>query len=234
MTRLRMLRDEQEGVSLAELVVAMSIGLIVLLGVFAVVQVSTHSSNRTTSRVVANQTARPVLTRIIDELHSSCISPGLAPIQTGSGPYSMTFIYSTKNGVTPEPSKLTISLTSGIISESVYTYSSGSAPTWTFSATPATTRLMVNASDAVVGGASVPLFRYYAYDSNGLVSTTPLTTPLSDTDAGLVVKVSVAFKVTPPKTTVNPDTAAALSLADSVLLRFTPGSTTSGENTPCG
>jgi hypothetical protein len=235
MNRLRSIRDE-DGLSLVELLVAMAIGMIVLAGVFTVVLAGTRSANRTTARVIANQSARPVLSRIIDELHSSCISPDLAPIQQGSTPTSITFIYSTDRGVTPVPSKRTISLntTTGVLTESVYSYLSGSAPSWNFNATPTTTTLLKSVDQPTVAGNLAPVFSYYAYGSDGLISPTPLaSTNLTLLEAASVAQVDVTFRMTPPRTTSNIDTGAPTILSDSALLRFTPASTTAGENTPC-
>jgi Tfp pilus assembly protein PilW len=242
MSRLRRIRNEEDGFSLAELLVAIAVGMIVLLGVFAVVQAATRSSNRTTARVIANQSVRPVLSKIIDELHSSCISPDLAPVLAGTDT-SVTFVTSTDSGVTPVPSKRTITwtpvtATTGTLTESTYAYSSGTAPSWTFSATPTTTTLLKNVGKAKIEGATAPIFQYYAYDPNtGLVATSPLGAAapagLSAADLPNVVKVVVSFSYVPAKTTVTVDTAAAGSFSDSALLRFSPASTATGENTPC-
>lgn len=235
MSRRTKLADE-DGFSLVELLVAMSIGIIVLIGVLAIVQATSRSSNRTTARIAADQAARPALTRIIDELHSSCISPDLAPILQGSGNSSVTFIYSADGGVSPVPQKKTITLdSSGLITEYTYAYSGGTAPDWTFSTTASPRQLVKNVTPAAAGGQTgLPLFRYYAYDSGGALSAvTPAAGGLSATEAAAVVQVTVALAVTPPKTTVSPDKAATLSLSDSALLRFSPASTTSGDNTPC-
>lgn len=232
MSRLGKIRDE-DGFSLVELLVAMMMGTVILLGTFAIVQAATRSSNRTTSRVVANQAARPVLSRIIDELHSSCISPDLAPILAGSSDSSISFIYSSDGGVTPVPTKKTISLTSGTLNEASYAYSSGSVPTWTFNATPTNYQLQTNVGSGTIVGATVPLFQYFAYDNTGAVSSSALATPLSVSDAASVAAVTVTFSIQARKTSVNGDAGGAVTVSDSALLRFSPATTAVGENTPC-
>ena len=240
MERLARIRDDQAGFSLIELLVSMLIGMVVLFGILAIVDGTTRSSARTTARVTANQTARPALTKIIDELHSSCISPDLAPVQAGSSDTALTFIYSTDRGVAPVPEQRKIELTTvggvGTIDETRYAYAAGIAPTWTFAPTGTTTRMVTGVTAATTSGTTtVPLFRYYAYNpSTATVSTTPLTTPLSAEDAATVVKVTVAFAVKPNKNTTTNDPAATVSLSDSVLLRFSPASTVAGESLlPC-
>lgn len=240
MVRLSSIRADQDGFSLVELLVSMLVGMIVLFGILAIVDGTTRSSARTTARVTANQIARPALAQIIDELHSSCISPDLAPVQALSSDTAITFFYSSDRGVSPVPSKRKIELTTtsgvGTIDETVYPYASGSAPTWSFSTTGTTTRLVTGVTGAKTSGSTtVPLFRYYAYDpSTATVSTTPLDTPLSAEDAATVVKVTVAFAIKPNKNTTTDDPAATVSLTDSALLRFSPASTVVGESLlPC-
>ena len=169
----------------------MGIGVVVLFGMLAVVDATSRSSARTTARVVANQSARPLLTKIIDDLHSSCISADFSPIQPGSSDNSITFIYASDNApgdaiaVTPTPTKRTISLntSTGVLSQTIYPYNTTEnkpAPLWTFLPTGTTTQLATNISPATLGssGTSPPIFRYYAYDQDtATVSTTPLPTP---------------------------------------------------------
>ncbi len=75
-----------------------------------------------------------------------------------------------------------------------------------------------------------PIFRYYAYDTNGAVSTTPLAAPLSAEDAARVVQVSVSFEI--PARSGEADDSAVFG--DTALLRFTPpAADPSTENLPC-
>ena len=65
-----------------------------------------------------------------------------------------------------------------------------------------------------------------------------MSTPLARTSAarlcGKVVKVGVAFSVTPAKNKWSTDAGANVSLTDRALLRFTPASTTPPESQlPC-
>lgn len=230
----RLRAGEEHGFSLVELLVAMSIGIIVLFGAVSIIQGSVRSSNRTTARVLADQAVRPVLSRIVDELHSSCIEVNAAPVRVGSSGSSISFTHQTGSAVSPVPVLRKITLSSGTLSESVYANTGGTAPSWTFATTPASTvQRLTSVGPATIGGAVVPLFRYYAYDAGGLISSTPLATPLSAANAAKVVKVDIALAAVPAKTTVEADTAAAVSLSDSVLLRFSPADTAGTENLPC-
>lgn len=242
--RLRKSRLRGEsGITVVELLVAISAGIAVMMGTFAVSQGTLRGSARVQQRTDATQRARPVMARILDELHSACVSPGISPVLTGSTSNSITFLHSTGNGVTPGAttttplSKRTITLSGSTLSESIYPMLSGSAPTWIFSATPVPAsgiRLLTNAGAGSVGGVTVPLFRYYAYDSTtGAIDPTPLPVPLSSDDADRTVMVDVAFAVSPTKTqVVEPKTA--LTVFDSVLFRFSPAAEDASQSQlPC-
>ena len=224
--------SDQRGITVVELLVAVVAGLAVLMASFTMLNATLRGNARVGQRVDANQRGRPVLTRIMDELHSVCVAPGLPPVLSGSTDTSITFLHKTGSAVEPAPDRRTISLTSGTLSESVYPYVSGSAPNYTFSSTPTTTRLLTRVGNGRINGASVPPFRYYAYSGN-VVSTTPLPTPLTEADAARTVQVTVTFAVSPGRTRVVESTAAA-TLTDTALFRFTPAAEdASSTNPPC-
>lgn len=231
--------NDQRGFALVELMVAMLSASIVMLAIFQLIEVASRDSVRVTSRVEANQKARPVMTRIIDELHSACVSPGIAPILSGSGdvsdPNTITFVTQTGSDVSPNPDKHEIVFDPGArtLTEYTYPYVSGTAPSWTFRSTAETERtLLTNVAQATINGSTVDVFRYYAY-ATGQLSSTQLATPLTTTTAATVAEVTVSFSVGPA---ANParDENADLSVTDSALLRFGPaGEDTSEDNLPC-
>ena len=222
----------ESGITVVELVVAIAAGLAVLMGSFTMLNGTLRGAARTSQRVDANQRGRPVLTRIMDELHSVCVAPGLPPVLPGSSNTSISFLHKAGGEVAPKPDMRVITLTSGTLSETVYPYVSGSSPNYTFSTTPTTTRLLTSVGTGSINGASVPLFRYYGYTA-GAVSSTPLPTPLSATDAAKTVQVTVTFRVSPQKTRVV-ESAAAVTLTDTALMRFTPAAEdATASNLPC-
>ena len=235
MSRPRLSLREERGVTLVELLVTMVSGMIVLLAIFAVTDISSRSSAKVASRVDANQRARPVLQRLIDQLHSTCLGPNVTPVQAGSGDDTIAFLHQTGAAVAPTPVKRVVTLSGGTLSETLYAATGGSSPSWTFSSTPsATTQLLTKVGPATVGdpAANVPLFQYYTY-VNGQVSTTPLPTPLSATDAARTVGVTVSFSVSPRATPVY-DPKAAVAVTDTAYLRFSPPSEdTAKVNVPC-
>ncbi|MFN8112343.1 MAG: hypothetical protein U0R51_04000 [Solirubrobacterales bacterium] len=227
------LRDER-GLTFPELMVGLLIGLIVLGGIVTMVVQTAKTSGRVSERVAADQIARPMVQRIMDELHSACISPGLAPILSGSTDKSISFVYGTGSDVAPTPTKHTITLdtTAKTLTDTTYPKTGGTAPNWTFSTTPSSTyRILSNAGP--IGGNSQPLFTYHAF-SNGSISSTPLAVPLSSTDAARTVEVRMNLAVTPRTSATSSEAGAPVNIQESALLRFTPANEdTAQAGLPC-
>ena len=227
--------SDERGFTLVELLVAMSLAVVVMLGIFSLIEVTNRGSARVASRVNADQLARPVMQRLLDELHSACVGPNTTPVLAGSGDSSLTFLEQTGAAVSPTPDKHVVSLAGGALSESVYAATGGTAPNWTFAASPASTQQLLTGVGAASSGSpptSPPLFQYFAYQG-GQLSTTPLPTPLSATDAVRTSQITVSFSVAPASTPV-PDTHATVSVSDSVALRLAPpAEDTSQANPPC-
>lgn len=221
--------SDERGFALVELLVAMLTATIVMLGIFQLMDISARESARVVRRVEADQTARPVLTRIIDEFHSACVSSSVPPILAGTD-NSITFVTQTGSAVNPNPDKHVITLSGKTLTETTYPYVSGSAPSWTFSTTGSPRTLLTNAGPATINGSTVPLFRYYEYSAGQLSSTPMSTNPL---DTANVAQVAVAFSVAPSSNPAN-DANADFTVADSALLRLGPaGEDTSAETVPC-
>lgn len=216
---------DQRGVTLVELLVTVALGMIVIMAVLTVTEVAMRSSAKTSTRVAADQRARPVMQRLVDQLHSTCIGPEAGPILAGSTETALSFLHQTGSAVTPTPNKVVVSLASGALNEDVYPATGGAAPNWTFSSTATSSRqLLTGVGPAALGDppSDAPLFQYYAYNG-GSVNPTPLPTPLSAADAVLAVQVEVAFSVSPLGNPVQ-DAKAPVTVTDSVLVRFSPAS----------
>jgi prepilin-type N-terminal cleavage/methylation domain-containing protein len=225
---------DERGYTLVELLVGMMVSLVVLAAILAMVQVATGNQSRVSQHVIANQRGRPAMNRIIDLLHSACVSPGLAPIQENSTASSITFLSKSGTAVNPIPDRYVISLTAGRLTETT-ALGSGTEPLkWSYGP-PSTPRQLVDGlSTAQIGEppVAVPLFRYFAYEG-GQVSAVPLPTPLDKTNAAKVVQVSVAFRVAPSAGAIA-DSSALVTLSDSATLRIEPASENSAEvNLPC-
>jgi hypothetical protein len=219
--------------------VELMVGTMAFFAVFSaivmMIQVSTHNQARVAGRVYANQRARPVMTNIIDALHSACVAPGVAPIAEGSTSTSMTFISKPGETVAPTPDRRVLTFTGNTLTQQIYPATGGAAPNWTFSGTPSSNRtLIVGVGQGNVGDPPtlVPYFRYYDY-TGGQVSAAPLAVPLTATTAPRVVMVNVTFAASPSGIPTS-DTKAPITLSDSAILRLEPASEDSSEvNLPC-
>jgi prepilin-type N-terminal cleavage/methylation domain-containing protein len=225
------LRD-QRGFSLVELLVTMAAGTVVTSTIVLITTVALHNQDRIARRVDANQRARPVMTRMIQELHSACVAPRIVPVLAGSTGTSITFLSQPGATVTPTPDKHVITLTGTTLSESAFPATAGSAPgPWTFSSTqlPGYPRQLLTNVSAPSG----VMFRYFAF-VNGQLSTTPLPTPLDSTYAALTAIVQISFASSPTKGASNFDPKSPLNFTDSADLRLeAAGQYPNQENRPC-
>jgi hypothetical protein len=234
---VRTLREES-GFTLIELMVSVISALAVLSGVVLISTVALHNQDRIADRVFASETARPLVARIMSELHSSCVAQHVTPILgdgtagiSGSTGTQISFLSKAGNTVTPTPEKHVIFFSGTTLWESVYSPpTSGAQPgPWTFPTTAVSTRKLATN----VSGPGGIAFRYYQF-VNGALSTTPLTTPLSATDAAHASQVSVALTVGPPNGTSSLDTKSPITLNDTVDLRLeNAGQYPNQENLPC-
>lgn len=228
----RGLRRDQGGYSLPELSVAIIVGTVILGGLFTLVNFTVRSNARTTNRVAADQLARPAMQRIVDELHSACIYPGLAPVQAGSTGSQITFVTSHGSAANPTPIRRRITLNSnGSLTDNAYAQSGGTAPNWTFWSSPYDQYTLLQQASAL--SPTTAVFRYYKY-SAGAISATPLPTPLTTENAKLTVQVTVGFKtgLSQGASAIDPNNAIALS--ESVLMRFSPSNEdTNKAGLPC-
>jgi Tfp pilus assembly protein PilW len=223
--------DRESGYTLVELTVAMAAGIVVFAGLTLVVLATMHHSTRTQSRVHATQEARLVMQQVVNDLHSTCVAAEVAPIQPASGANAMAYVYQTGSGAALTPVLHEVVLTGSTLNMRTYPSTSGSIPSWTFSPTPSSTKtLMTNVAPVATG---TPIFTYYAYGSGGVISSTPLITPLSATDAAKTVQVNIALKVNTKKAP-NPDLNGGAILQNQAFLRFSPPSSSpTVTNFPC-
>ena len=212
-----------------ELIVSVSAALVVMMAVVTMTTAVLHNQDRINRRVDANSRARPVMTRMVQELHSSCVTSHIVPIQTGSTGTSMSFLSMSGSAVGPTPDLHTISLNGTTLRESVYPATGGTAPSWTFSGTATSNRALLTSVSAPSG----VLFRYYDF-INGAHSTTPLATPLSATNAARASNVTNTYTSSPRAGVSTLDPGSPLLLTDSVDLRLeSAGQYPNQDNLPC-
>ncbi len=226
--------SEERGYTLVELLIGAMVSLVVLAAIMAMVQVATGNQSRVSQHVIANQRGRPVMDRIIDRIHSACVSPGLAPVREGSTESSMILYSKSGATVSPIPNTYVIALSGGKLTETT-ALGSGTEPSkWTFGTASSPVQLLDGVGTAQVGepASAIPLFRYYAYEG-GHVATAPLPTPLSAENAAKTVQINIAFSVAPSAGSAGV-AGASVSLSDSATLRIEPASEDSAQvNLPC-
>jgi hypothetical protein len=224
------MRDAR-GTTVIELLAGI-IGFVVIFGaIMEMTIVATHNQDRIAHRVNANQRARPVVTRIVDQIRSGCVAPRVVPIQQGSTSTQMTYLSKSGSAVNPVPDRRVLTLSGTTLTENVFPATGGVPPVWTFSGTPTPP-----ANRIVLTGVTAPsgvMFRYYDY-VNGQLSATPLPVPLTATNAARTAFVTVTISVQPARGVSSQDTGSPITLTDSVDLRLeSAGQVASIDNPPC-
>ena len=124
-------RDER-GTTLIELLVALAAGIVVLAAL-------THGHHRHPARDQPGQRPRrrhPARAhhphKMIEELHSACIAPQIAPVQRRQHRHLAQLHPPDRLGGRPHPGPQHVSLTGSTLSQSDYAVTGGTAPNWNF------------------------------------------------------------------------------------------------------
>ncbi|MGA3363032.1 MAG: prepilin-type N-terminal cleavage/methylation domain-containing protein [Solirubrobacteraceae bacterium] len=222
------LRSES-GFTLIELMVATVIGIIVSAATLAIVIVSVDFSSNLGDRVNATQQGTVAMEKITQALNSSCVSSSLSPILATSDANDVWFYSLLGDNPTIQPNEVEIQLSGGSLLMNTYAWVSGTAPgSWTFSSTPSSFVLLQNAAQA----GSTPVFQYYGYGSNGVLSAVPytLSPTLGASNATSTAEIAINFQANPS------DNWTALGrpsdFSDAVVLRLSPASSSTADM-PC-
>jgi len=254
------LAGDERGFTLIELLVAVSMGVIVMFALFAILDVALHQTSLITDKVQADEAARTSMTKIVDELHSACLSPGFAPIQEGSNENELIFV----NAYSKEA---VIANAAATASEGAYKHkitfvegpkgqgkgelvdfsypSTASIATWpyyTFSetASPASgTRIGEKISRTEVESKPVPVFQYYKYRGEVKAEEShPVVTLERQSESELKAStkesaaVLISFNTRP--TNGNAKTDRSADLSSQVTFAFSaPNAETSIADSPC-
>ncbi len=238
LVRWRERLGEESGFTLAEMLVSIFAGGVLMLALFSVLDISTTQSARSIDRIESSQRGRTAMEQLVQKLHSSCVATTVAPVLIGSDGSTLKFIsqFGSAPVLTPDQHVVTVQA-DGVkpyndLVDKVYPATGGTSPNWTYSSTPSVTKTLAeNVSQATVNGTTQPYFQYFSY-ANGNISTTPLTVPLSATDAASAVQVTVNVAVGP--TDGSTDARRTTNLTDAVVLRYIPAlGSTSVANLPC-
>ena len=220
MLRERIRIADERGTTLAELVISMAIGMVVLSALAMVMIVTMHASARVTDRVHATQNARVTLTRVIEELHSACVVPKVAPIQPESTGTMLSFSHALQSegaSASVKPVKSTITLNGTKLEESEYAWLGTTPPTFS----KKTSKPPVTLATNIVPTPPNPIFSYYMYSKGKLVRIPQ--EKLGEIEAKSVIQVKVSFTGLPSSATSR-DASVGASVENSVMLRLTPPS----------
>lgn len=162
----RAAHDEQ-GFTLVELLVVLSAGLIVVSGLFAVLDMTMTQSTRVYSRIDATQRARTAFETMERQLHSGCFSTSVPPIRQGSTDDTIRFASAEGSAASVTPIEHEISFDAGLESLTDTTYNLTGPPPYTRGAPIGTQVLLSN-----VAAGSAPVFQYFDFQDS---------TPYTDT-----------------------------------------------------
>jgi hypothetical protein len=200
-------------VTLPELLVAMTIGLITVLAVLAVLDTSVTQSNAVAGRVDATQRGRGAMDQITTELRSQvCYSPIVAALVSATD-NSVKFHADLSDGSRLlEQRELVFDPAAKTIVEKTW---AGVGSPVTFPKLTRSRQLLDDVTSRPAPDAA--MFRYYAYNS----ATPPrpvlqLPTPLSATDLARTARIEVGFITLPP---VDASAETALTLQNDVYVR---------------
>jgi prepilin-type N-terminal cleavage/methylation domain-containing protein len=209
------LRNE-DGMTLPEMLIAISIALIVSFASFTLIEVVMKRTAETQGRVEASQRGRAAMDTMTRQLRSQvCLATNVPPMAAADN--NTVSFYTDLSDGTANPELHTItydpSPTARTLIERDYV-GTGTAPAITYPTSPTRTKVL---AENVVQNGTTPIFRFYAYNS----ATPPrpdtlLSTPLSAANLGLVARIELSFRTLAPRSTT---TRGSIVLEDQVYVR---------------
>jgi Tfp pilus assembly protein PilW len=222
---LSRLRRDERGITLVEMLAALSIGMIVLFAVLGLMTTMVRSSAQSRGRQQAVREGRTTIDRVGQELRlASCPDVGTAIISGTDDSVSYYVarpLADFRQAPIVERHTLTFDPAAGTLRLSVST-GTGTPPTW--STTPSR-QTVLGTRIARVG--TTPVFQYLQYDDPDAPGTSLLSVPLNAADLSSVGQITVTFNALPDYGDV---TKAGSSFQSTVLLRTDDPTDT--DNTP--
>jgi hypothetical protein len=224
---------ETRGVTLIEMLVAIVTGLIVTGAAFTILEFSLSQTARIADRTSANQRGRIAMEKLQLELHSSCVTILVNPIQEKSTSTELIFLSKTAPEGEPFFTSMTkhkVYLSEKTLYDALYYSVSGTEATkWNFVEPPNKVNVLLTGVSAPSSG---PMFEYFRYTGTSL--TTLLPSPkLTEPEAKLAAKVNIRLLVSPESgSTKGPVGDRQFEVTSSAVLRLTPA-TEVGQQEPC-
>jgi prepilin-type N-terminal cleavage/methylation domain-containing protein len=209
--RNRVRLSDERGFTLPELLVAMSVGMIVLLAAFMVLDRSFTASGEIADRSDALQRGRQTMDLMTRQLRSQvCLGTTNNPIVSGS-PNSVTFYANlSENSQSVQRRTLTYDPPTKQITQSVVT-GAGTYPNLTFNGAATTVTLLSNVEQIMDGTTARPVFRYYGYVSGTTTGALEsLGATVSPANLGRVAVIKIGFRAFPFRSVANNDSVSAV------------------------
>jgi prepilin-type N-terminal cleavage/methylation domain-containing protein len=220
------LRREESGFTLVELLVACTIGTVVLLATFMTLDSSVVLTGKVTDRVDRTQRSRVAMEDITRKLRSQVCPSAGQPAIISADDYAVKF-YSFLGTRPFVPDIREISWDTNTNSIIEKKWAGNPAAPGTTAATPTTQTLLTDVKPTFVSGQAGPrgaVFKYYAGGA-----ATSLTTPLSTTDMGAASQISVAFMTYAQSKNL---TGPATTLQNQIFVRTADPNATNGSSAP--
>ena len=241
---------DESGFSLVEVLVAMISSIVVMGALMGLLVVSQHQTSILHDVGQATQYGRDAMTRMVDELHSSCIAKEFAPVEKESTGSKLIFIdaYSKeaeiKSGERTREDILTYNKEKRTLTDETIPSTGGEWPTFTFGGTPSKFVLGTNITETKEGAKALPVFSYYEYkkkpepDGSTEASTTlkevesvPVA-GLSENEAKGIAGVAITFTAAP--SSGQETVGRSVNLNTLVTLAFSaPNTETEVKDGPC-
>lgn len=210
--------QREEGFTLIELVVATTIGTIVILAAYMVLDRSVSLQAQVDNRSDALQRGRLTLELVTRQLRSQvCLGSATEPITSGQT-NTVSFYSDTSDGsVNPIERKLTYDPVAKTMTEDRY-LGTGSYPDLTFPGypnAPTTDRIIgTNLVPVKQAGVDQPIFNYFAWDDADTAQTgdmVQLTTPLSTADVASTIMIRVQYVSQPNRRVIKAEDTVTLT-----------------------
>jgi Tfp pilus assembly protein PilW len=213
----------QDGFTLAEMLVAATVGFVVLAATLGLLDSSLRLDNGVMAKTDAQQRGRLAMDRITQELRSQvCLNlttPAVLP--TVSTADSVTFYsdFGQDNTAPPMRRTITFDATTGNVIESKIQGKGNAGGPFTFT-DPAVNQVIFQGATRVVEADKTirPFLKYYAYQTVGgvLGTTQVLDPPLTAAAAARVARIEISFTARP---TGAKDSTNATDIKDEISVR---------------
>lgn len=223
---------EERGFTLTELLVAMSVGSVLLMAAMMLLDRSFSASGQIADRQDALQRGRQTMERMSQQLRSQvCLGTTNAPV-VAADEFGITF-YSDLTASPQNTKKRTLTFDPtgrGSISETVLSATSGTYPALVYPASGTPVTMLTKVQRIIDSGPSTrPFFRYYGYKTTGPAGVLEqLSSPVSPSNLRRVALIKIGFRVFADRELVDEDANSTVLESDVYVRVADPNQTQNG------